>query len=154
MEILSRSEFARRAGVTLEAISQAVKAGTITATSKGIPENQLEIYVELKKVNDAERETDGNLTYWRTRKAKAEALITEKKLAQTTGELVEKSEIEKQLAGILIGLRNNLENLPQRTAAVIASQIHSGQPDVEREEIIRLALSDEINIALSEVSKL
>lgn len=141
MDLVSQSEAARRWGVSPSAVSHAVKAGRLT-THDGVrldfavasiqweqnrkrrPRRARRPDPELAKLAEPAGVVASSGAFWdaKTRRETAEASLAELKEAETRGELVRRAEVERELASVLIALRESLEALADRLSALMAAE--------------------------------
>jgi transcriptional regulator with XRE-family HTH domain len=137
---LTFAQFAERVGVTASAISKAVAAGRLTADADGLLDAATaEVqWVHNRRRRRRPRRTDPSLEvlaepatavkdsgqFWdaRTRRETAEAELAELKAAEQRGDLVRRSEVERELAAKIVALREHLETMADRLSAVVAAE--------------------------------
>lgn len=144
IELITKSEYARRRQCTEAAVRRAVTDGRITLIDGKIDPVAADAqWARNTRVRAGSRPADdANLTgaaaaasgsespredpdaYWavKARREKAEADMAELKLAEQLGELVRASDVRAAYSKRAAGLRESLLQIPARLAAVLAAE--------------------------------
>jgi hypothetical protein len=150
----SGSDLARLLGISRQAVHQAVKSGRITRSDNG----QFDLdaaAIQYRMHTDPDQSRRGlakqrvpaepapaagavpPVEDWRSRQARADALTAELNLQKLSGELVERSEVERELGRRLAAMQVQFDALPDRAAAAL------GMTDEHRRKV-RQFLRDEL----------
>jgi hypothetical protein len=142
--MISLAAFARSIGVTPSAITHAVRAGRLTVMPGGqLDEAVARVQWEANRQRRPRRPrrtdaapaelpapaagfepTASRDPYWSAKIAReqAEADLAGLKAAELRGELVRRAAVEREVAGKLVALRESLEVLGDRLAALVAAE--------------------------------
>jgi pyruvate/2-oxoglutarate dehydrogenase complex dihydrolipoamide acyltransferase (E2) component len=150
-ELVGLREYARRRGVTLQAVQKAIKSGRITPIGGQIDPEVADIQWQrntapnrsaglaasaapggavarapISPRGDREPapafEAEPSLLDVRTRREQAMAELAELELAEKRGELVAVADIRKALAPKLLSVREGLDTLADRLAPILAAE--------------------------------
>jgi len=137
MTRITQSELARRLGVQPSAISRAVSSGRVTAGPDGLLDaaGATAQWLANRRRRPPRRLVDpasagspavppaaGGAPGARERRDLAEAEFAELRVAELRGELVRRAEVERELASLLVGMRDGLETLADRVAPTVAGE--------------------------------
>lgn len=169
-EWVGQREFARRVGVNLKAVQKAIESGRLKLHDVGERYPKLD-YLEAKADWESSRsggnnnrfgeleadqafEEEGENERWGVRKTKAEALLTEEKIAKAKLERAElegllhrAEDVENVLADVFLKFRSRILALPSKLAAQIADL--TGYSDTAQ---VQSLLSESCEEALSELA--
>lgn len=160
---ITQAEYARRRGVSREAVNRAVREGRISVdsdgrldpdtadaewtrntTPRGVPAGPAEVSVGSQGVVVTLTEAKTKLEY-------AKAQLAELDLGERAGELVRVDEVRDLVFTAVRGARDKLETIPDRLAEVLVGQT---DPDVIRKKLageIRTAIEELMNLEFGEV---
>ena len=162
-ELVTASALAPLLGVTRQAVERARDAGRLTAIDGKYNVELARIeFARNRQRQRASKEppapagadsvpapsSGGGSDFWdaKTRREKAEASIAELKEAELRGDLVRRAVVERELASQLVALRESLEVLADRLAAVMAAEADAA--------VCRNMLRTEHRLALASFAKL
>lgn len=169
IELVTKTEYARRRGCTEAAVRRAVRDGRITlidgridpvaadaqwarntrvrAGSRGTDDANLGVNGASVPRSDADDGDDIADGYWksRARRELAEADLAELKLAEQRGLLVRAADIRAAQARRLAALREALLQLPARLAPVLAAEADAGK--------VHEQLQDELHQVLTHMTE-
>lgn len=128
------AQFAAQVGVTASAISKAVAAGRLTADADGLLDpvaaaaqwahnRRRQRRPRVPPAGDSQA-APAAADYWqaRTERELAEARMATMREAEMRGELVRAAEVEREIAGRLVALRDALETVGARIGAILAAE--------------------------------
>lgn len=140
MQRVTPSALADHLGVNRSTISRAIAAGKVTLGPDGLADlvgAVAQFQSNRRRRRCRTRRGGSELTtsdtptaaargdaFWdaKTRREQAEAALAELKAAEMRGELVRRLEVERAVAGRLVALRESLESLADRLAALMAAE--------------------------------
>lgn len=136
MERISKAELARRLGVTPGAISRALREGRIEAgpdglvdaagaTAQWLANRRRRPRMPAQAASAPDPAAPGAPgDYWtaKTQREQAEAAMASLRARELAGELVRRVEIERELAAKIITLREHLQSMADRLAALVAAE--------------------------------
>lgn len=158
--LVTASELARELGVSPTAVHKARDSGRITVIDGKFDLAVAKIQWEANrqrrraeapstklgsKADDVPAEEAADFWVSKARREAAEAEISELKAAELRGELVRKVAVEREVASRLVALRESLEVLADRLAAVLAAETD--------QQAVRRMLRDEHRAALASFSR-
>lgn len=159
-ELIRRSDYARRRGVTSSAVSNAIKAGRISLGPGGLIDpdladqeweantdkrQALRAYGGIPKGSAGEEPaalpTGAAFLDWRTRKERAEALCREIEYQKAAGGLCPKADVERGARTAARLLRDQILSVPARVAAELAAMTDARAVEQRLRAELRAALA-------------
>jgi hypothetical protein len=169
-ELVGLREYARRRGVTLQAVQKAIKSGRITPIGGQIDPEVADIQWQRNTApnrsaglaasaalggavtrapiaprggrdSDSAIKAEPSLLDARTRREQAMAELAELELAEKRGELVAAAAIEKALATKILSVRESLDTLTDRITPLLAAETDPAKVYALLRMEIRQALS-------------
>lgn len=136
---LTLTQLADRVGVHISTISRAVSAGRVDVGPDGLVDEaggvaQFNQNRRRRRARRADPElatlaepagvVGSSTAFWdaKTRRETAEASLAELKEAEQRGDLVRRAVVERELAAVLVALRESLEALADRLSALMAAE--------------------------------
>lgn len=135
MERISKAELARRLNVTPGAISRAIREGRVEAGPDGLVDaagataqwlanrrRRPRTRPDSAPPDQAAPAAPGDYWQAKTQREQAEAAMASLRARELSGELVRRVEIERELAAKIIALREHLQSMADRLAALVAAE--------------------------------
>ena len=119
-EQITQADFGRLVGVTQARVSELVRAGILPAD--GTAADWLHAYCAHLRAQAAGRAGQLDLSQERAALARTQNALAELRLAEERRELVRRAEVERYFAAGLVSLRDRLETVGSRTAAILAAE--------------------------------
>lgn len=160
IELITKSEYARRRGCTEAAVRRAVKDGRISEIDGRIDPVAADAQWSRNTVVRAGSrpagevqaqkptvEEDGEDGYWasRARRERTEADLAELRLAEQRGQLVRAADVRAAQSRKLASLRDALLQLPARLAPVLAAEMDAGRIDELLQQELAQVLAQLVN---------
>lgn len=150
MPSITQAEYARKRGMTRQAVAQAVRAGKVLLDSDGLLDEEQadrDFPPSPKTMALGARSTAvSSYSEARARRESALASLAERDLQVQEGKLVDRALVEHEIGGILLQARTNLVSMTSRLAATLAAETNPTK--------VRLTLLSEIALALKVVEDL
>lgn len=135
MERISKAELARRLNVTPSAVSRAIREGRVEAgpdglvdaagaTAQWLANRRRRPRMPAPTAGPPDQAAPAAADYWSAKAERelAEARMATMREAEMRGELVRRVEIERELAAKIIALREHLQSMADRLAALVAAE--------------------------------
>jgi len=173
-ELITPAEYARRRGVSHVAVGKAISKGRITTVLSGTGRKMIDPEVadiQWAKNTDPDQsaranapkasvpiagggESDGS-AYWdaRTRRETAEASMSELKLKQLAGDLVDRKRVELAAAAAGRALRDAIMSVPTKLAPEFGAIADPWEIERRMQAALRQVLDDAAGIAAADLAK-
>ncbi|MFH1493756.1 MAG: hypothetical protein ABIG70_03045 [Pseudomonadota bacterium] len=172
-ELITQAEYARRRGVSREAVGKAVRSNRITLIGDKIDPVVADIQWDKNTNPDqsaranAQKDKSGSVSgsdesagdraspYWdaRTRREVAEAEMAEMECRKKSGELVDKKRVEDTASRIGRLTRDTLMGIPTRVSQDIVGMSDAWEIEQKLTDSIRRALDDVAKISDADLAK-
>lgn len=132
------SALAKRLGVHRATVSAWQREGMPRLDAGGFDVGAVEAWL-ASRGDDAEKRAD--LTAWRTRRERANALRAERELAREARDLIARAEVERMQLGLVESFVSAIENLPAKVVPLLlGARTHTEMEDVLRNHVRMLRI--------------
>lgn len=151
-DFITQSEFAQREGVSKNAVSKWKKEGRLVFR-KGKVDYEATKKLLSDTADPARAKADGSFAYARTVKEAARAKLTQLKVKQVEGELVNAKELQRELMTLFTTIKTRIRAVAPKCAQEIGHLKASNMKNKELLAAVQEILKKEHDDALQELSE-